>query len=273
MVELFEHPLSPYARKVKILLYEKGIPFERRFVNPLAGRDDPVLREWAKSSPRLEVPTLVDGDAWVFDSTLIVEYLEERWPEPATQPASPVERARVRMLEEICDTELEAVNWGLMEIRFFKRAEGAKAEEIMATARGQLARIFGRLERELAGREWMNGDRFGRADAAAYPHVTGSAFWGVVVGEEFPRLRDWSARAAAQESVKRDAADLGEWIRENLGSGAAASDAAGVSGRAPMPIVRQYRDHRLEWMMKSGGVEIVLAGLRDGTIRFAEGHG
>jgi hypothetical protein len=45
-----------------------------------------------------------------------------------------------------------------------------------------------------------------------------------------------------------------------------------VGSRAD-PIFRQYRDHRLEWMMKSGGVEIVLAGLRNGTIRFAEGHG
>lgn len=270
MLELFEHPLSPYARKVKILLYEKGIPFERRFVNPLAAQDDPVLRAWAATSPRLEVPTLVDGDARIFDSTIIVEYLEERFPEPATQPASPAERARVRMLEELCDTELEAVNWGLMEIRFFKRAEGAAAEEIVATARGQLSRLFGRLERELAGREWMNGDRFGRGDAAAYPHVTGSAFWGVVVGEEFPRLRDWSARAAARESVKRDAADLAEWMRENLpGAGASASSGP---GRVPMPIVRQYRDHRLEWMMKSGGVQIVLDGLQKGTIRFAEGH-
>ena len=78
MLELFEHPLSPYARKVKILLYEKGIPFERRFVNPLASQDDPVLRAWAATSPRLEVPTLVDGDARIFDSTIIVEYLEER---------------------------------------------------------------------------------------------------------------------------------------------------------------------------------------------------
>jgi glutathione S-transferase/RNA polymerase-associated protein len=275
MVELFEHPLSPYARKVKILLHEKGIPFERRFVNPAAPTDDRLLREWARTSPRLEVPTLVDGDARIFDSTVIVEYLEERWPEPAVQPASAAERARVRMLEEICDTELEAVNWGLMEVRFFRRAEGEAAEKLVATARRQLARLFGRLERELAGREWMNGARFGRGDAAVHPHVAGSAFWGFPVSEEFPRLRAWSARAAERESVRRDAADVAEWIRANLGgAGARPGSAAGSgsAGRAAMPIARQYRDHRLEWMMKSGGVEIVLEGLRSGTIRFAEEH-
>ena len=60
----------------------------------------------------------------MFDSTIMADYIEERWPEPPTLPAGPAERARVRMLEELCDTELEAVNWGMMEILFFKRATG-----------------------------------------------------------------------------------------------------------------------------------------------------
>jgi hypothetical protein len=50
--------------------------------------------------------------------------------------------------------------------------------------------------------------------------------------------------------------------------------AATRSGDGSPPVLqRQYRDHRLEWMMKSGGVEIVLAGLANGTIKFATGHG
>lgn len=264
MLRFYEHPLSPYARKVKILLYEKQIPFEALFVNPLARGDDPVLREWAAASPRLEVPALVDGALRLFDSTIMVEYLEERWPDPPTQPADPAERARVRMLEEVCDGELEAVNWGIMEVRFFRRAEGAQAEAMLATARAQLERLFGRLERELEDRPWMNGEGFGRGDAAVYPHVTGAAGWGFPVGDAFPRLREWAARCAERPSVERDARNLAEWMKANLGRDAASS---------PMPVVRQYRDHRLEWMMKSGGVEIVLEGLRRGTIRFAQGVG
>jgi hypothetical protein len=171
------------------------------------------------------------------------------------------------MLEELCDTELEAVNWGLMEILFFKRATGALAEKLLGAAREQLARLFARLERELEGRTWMNGARFGRGDAAVYPHVTGSAGYGVAPPESCARLRDWIARAAARPSVARESAELAKFMQEMMANATRGGDAS------PPVIQRQYRDHRLEWMMKSGGVEIVLAGLASGTIKFATGHG
>jgi glutathione S-transferase/RNA polymerase-associated protein len=259
MLRLFEHPLSPYARKVKIVLNLKGIPYERVFVNPTA-IDSPEFKAFAAASPRLEVPCFVHGDLAVFDSTVMLEYVDERWPNPPALPETAAERARVRMLEELCDTQLEAVNWGLMEIRFFKRVEGAKAEEMVGRARAQLDRHWSRLERELDGRGWMNGERFGRGDASVYPHVAGSAFWGVAIdARRHPRLARWSMRCGEQPAVAQDAEQVATWTRENLG--------AGASGAA-MPIVRQYRDHRLEWMMKTGGVDVVLRGLEAGTIRF-----
>jgi glutathione S-transferase/RNA polymerase-associated protein len=268
MLRLFEHPLSPYARKVKIVLEHKGLPYQRVFVNPLAA-DDPALREFAAISPRLEVPCLVDDDdgTAVFDSTVLLDYLEEKWPAPPAMPVSPAERARVRMLEELCDTQLEAVNWGLMEVRFFRRAEGEEAERLLAAARAQLDRYWARLERELDGRSWMNGDVFGRGDAAVYPHVTGSAFFGAPLDAKHARLVEWAARCAEQPAVRADAEQLGAWMRENFGG------AGGAGGQGAMPVVRQYRDHRLEWMMKSGGAEVVRRGLAAGTIRFQQEFG
>jgi glutathione S-transferase/RNA polymerase-associated protein len=243
------------------------VAFERRFVNPYAGPEDPNWKEFVRASPRLEVPALVDGEVHVFDSTIIADYLEERFPETPLFPADAAERARVRMLEEICDTELEAVNWGLMEILFFKRATGERAAALLGAARAQLDRLFGRLERELDGREWMNGASFGRGDAAVYPHVTGSASYGFAPSPEFPRLRAWLARAAARPSVARDTADLAAFMKQSGMDRVQGGDAP------PPALQRQYRDHRLEWMMKSGGVDIVLEGLAAGTIKFATGHG
>jgi glutathione S-transferase/RNA polymerase-associated protein len=259
-VRLFEHPLSPYVRKLKIVMEHAGIPYERVFVNPLAP-DPEALRSFAAASPRLEVPCIVDDDGTaVFDSTVILEYLEDKWPDRSTLPASPAERARVRMLEELCDTELEAINWGLMEIRFFRRAEGTEADAILAIADRQLHRLWSRLDRELDGRAWMNGDRFGRGDAAVIPHITGSAFFGAPLPAAFARLTGWLARCAEIAAVKADAEQLAVWMRENFGGAASATQG--------MPVVRQYRDHRLEWMMKSGGAAIVTRGLAAGTIRF-----
>ena len=263
MLRLFEHPLSPYARKVKIVLEQKGVPYERVFVSPMEP-DSPAFRDFLAASPRLEVPCFVDDDGCaVFDSTVMLEYVEEKWPATPSLPATPAERARVRMLEEFCDTQVEAVNWGLMEVRFFKRAEGLLAETLLARAREQWLRFWGRLERELHGREWMNGAAFGRGDAAVYPHITGSAFFGMPLDAKFDRLAEWAARCAEQPAVKADADQLATWVKENLGARAG-------QGAAPMPVVRQYRDHRLEWMVKSGGVDVVLQGLAAGTIRFQQ---
>jgi glutathione S-transferase/RNA polymerase-associated protein len=259
-VRLFEHPLSPYARKVKIVMYEKALDFETVFVSPAMPPETPVVCEWMQASPRREVPVLVDEGFAVFDSTVILEYLEERWQDLPMQPQTPAERARVRMLEEMCDGEVEAINWGLMEVLFFRRATGAKADEMMATAGRQLDRIFARLERELDGRQWMNGAFFGRGDAAVFPHINGAANFGFAVPDQYGRLQDWTARVAENASVQRDLADVTAWMEANL-------DADG--GTTSLPKIRQYRDHRLEWMMKSGGVDVVLDGLRNRTIMFA----
>lgn len=76
---LYEHPLSSYAQKVKIALREKGLPFTAELPESFGtGWADTPL---AEATPRQEVPVLVDGEARTFDSTIILEYIEERWPE------------------------------------------------------------------------------------------------------------------------------------------------------------------------------------------------
>jgi len=71
VILLYEHPLSPYSQKVKIALAEKGIPFTTRL--PAAFGSGAVQdEEFKRDNPRHEVPTLVDGDLQVFDSTVIL---------------------------------------------------------------------------------------------------------------------------------------------------------------------------------------------------------
>src|SRR5213076_520768 len=161
MVLVYEHPLSPYAQKVKIALAEKGVAFEYRLPDFMSGRDD----AFAAANPRLEVPALVDGDTRVFDSTIILEYVEDRWPTPPLLPAAPAERARVRMLEELCDTYVEPISWAAMEIRVFKRASGTLAERLLARGAGQAAGVQRYLERQLGDRGLVQrrGLRVGRS--------------------------------------------------------------------------------------------------------------
>ena len=101
MMMLYEHPLSAYAMKVKIALNEKGV--EYRTAVPEGMGKGKAGGEFVSANPRAEVPTLIDGDVAIFDSTIMLEYLEDKWPKPALLPHSPADRARVRMIEDVMD--------------------------------------------------------------------------------------------------------------------------------------------------------------------------
>jgi glutathione S-transferase len=157
------------------------------------------------------------------------------------------------MLEEIADTQLEAAIWALSEIRFFERAVGPQADHLTAAARSAVEKHFDRLERELAGRPYLSGPAFGLGDVALIPPVTAADFFGISPGPDRPRLEDWLRRMRERDSVQKDATDV---------LTAAASFGA-------QPGVRQCRDHRLEWMFKHGGRDIVCDGLDRGTLRLS----
>jgi glutathione S-transferase len=253
---LYEHPLSSYAQKVKIALREKGLDFTVETPTALgSGRADGAF---AAASPRNEVPALVDGDVRIFDSTIILECLEDKFPSPPLLPREPAARANARMIEELCDTLYEAVNWGLSEIRWFKRAEGEQAEKMKATAARQTAELQGWLTDRLGDGQGFNGASFGWADLSVAPYVNRSFHYGFGTPQGSP-LDKWRDRIRERPSVAKTFREF-EAASERMGD-AAARLASGA-------IRREYRDHRLEWMMKSGGVQVVLDGLAKNNIRF-----
>jgi len=262
-VTVYDHPLSPYGQKVKIALLEKGVAFDA----PLPGNigSGNTGGEFARVSPRGEVPALGDGAVAVFDSTIILEYIEDRWPEPPLLPQAPADRARVRMLEEAMDTHFEAITWGMSEIRNFGRASGALADTMLARAGEQIAGWYRWLDGQLGDRPWFNGDAFGWGDLSVVPYVNGAAGFGhqPAAGS---RLAEWLVRVNLRPSVAACA----------KAAAAVGFDSAAVSldtVRQAMEqglFKREYRDHRLEWMVKSGGIEIVQSGLAKGNIRFVD---
>ena len=253
---LYEHPLSSYAQKVKIALREKGLDF--RVETPPGLGSGKAAGDFAAASLRNEVPALIDGDARIFDSTIILEYLEDQHPSPPLLPADPAARANARMIEDVCDTLYEAVNWGISEIRWFKRAEGEKAAAMLATAARQTAELQAWLAVKLGDRLWFNGDRFGWADLSVAPYLNRSFSYGLGTPPGSPLAR-WRDRIRERPSV---AATFTEF--EAATAGMAAAHERLATGQ----IRREYRDHRLEWMMKSGGVQIVIDGLAKENIRF-----
>ena len=254
---LYDHPFSPYGQKVRIMLREKGLPFTQSLPTGIGAGDND---DYARHNPRMEVPALVVDDAHtLYDSTVILEYIEDAHPTPAMRPADPLERARCRMIEEVCDTHYEAINWGLGEIRFFGRAPD-NVEALRAVAGRETAQLQQWLERQIQPSGWMTGADFGWADICAAPYVMMSGIFGFAP-EQGSALSHWLDRVRARPSVADTFAEAKVQVEPM--SQVAQLLYAGL-------FKRQYRDHRLEWMIRAGGIAVVTDGLAKDNIRFTD---
>src|SRR5215472_10360585 len=102
-MKLYTHALSPFSAKVRIVLREKGLQFDDEQLpitrKAILSKPERLLA----ANPRGQVPTLFDEDLVLYDSTVILEYLEERAPTPALLPMGAKARARARLLEDDAD--------------------------------------------------------------------------------------------------------------------------------------------------------------------------
>ena len=106
-MHLYAGPLSLFSRKVEIALAEKAVAYTRTMVpftqtKGYAPKNEAVLA----ANPKGQVPVLVDGELTLYDSTVILEYLEETHPKPALYPGNPGSRARCRIIEIEADEVL-----------------------------------------------------------------------------------------------------------------------------------------------------------------------
>jgi glutathione S-transferase len=196
-MKLYSGPLSLFSRKVEIALYEKGLAFERIGVafsqtKGYAPKHPDVLA----LNPKGQVPVLVDGDLSLYDSTVIIEYLEDAYPEPALYPMDPPERARCRLLDVFADEVMLASFRHLMHRTEPHEADDPRflANEVKAReAEPAIAGHFATLERELSDRPYLCG-AFSAADIAAFMAV----FWVRRLGgpslKAYPFLAAWYAR-------------------------------------------------------------------------------
>lgn len=259
-LHLHDHPVSSYAQKVRIYLREKDITFTKAV--PEGMGSGVSNNNFQSISPRHEVPALVDGDTSIFDSKIILQYLDEKYPgQKPLMPKDPVARAKARMIEEVCDTLYEAINWGMGEVLLFRRAEGDKAADMRRTAQSQTQQVLSWLTAQLGEKEYFNGDGFGHADVCVAPYLNRSVVYGMGPAEG-STLADWLQKVRRRKAVGQTFEEMEQGVAtmRNVGKGMFAKG----SGRT-----REYRDHRLDWMIRSGGLQVVLDGLNDETIRLS----
>jgi len=251
-ITVLEHPLSPYAQKVKLALQFKGIPFA---VEQSMGNTD--VDAFLTASPRGEVPVLQHDSINLYDSAVIGAYIDETWPEPPLLPVNPVERAQIRLIEDAMDTHFEGNTWGLGEIQIFGRATGAQADHLCAFAESEIQGWYRWLEPRLSATGWFNGSAYGWGDICVVPFVNGAGRFDILPANGSP-LADWLVRVNERDDVKAVTA----------AAKAAELDPATMQAAIEAGFRREYRDHRLEWMIRAGGMDVVAAGLAADNIRF-----
>lgn len=188
---LVSHALCPYVQRAAIALDEKGVRFERIDVD-LADKPD-----WFKAiSPLGKVPLLKVGEAVIFESAVILEYLEETQPNPL-HPADPLRRAEHRAWIEFGSAILSDI-WG------FYTAPDDGALQAKARALGEK---FARLESRLGDGPWFDGARFSLVDAVFGPVFRyfdlfdRIADFGILADK--PKLAAWRVALARRPSVLR----------------------------------------------------------------------
>jgi glutathione S-transferase len=206
--ELISFKLCPFVQRSVIVLQEKGVEYDITYIDLKSPPD------WFKAiSPLGKVPVLRVGDTVVFESAVIMEYLDEVNP-PSLHPADPLRKAQNRAWIEFASS-LFFCQFNMVMAQEQQACENAEQE-----LRGKLAQV----NEQIVG-PYFNGEQFSLIDAAYAPLFMRLAYlerWSALrMLEGMPKLQSWSEALLARPAVKNSVVEnLDELYRGHIASGA-----------------------------------------------------
>lgn len=207
MLTLWSHPYAAYGQKAAVALYELGLPFELKLVNP---QDADGMAVFRKLSPFGKMPVIVDGDRVVYESSIVVEQLDRLAGGGRLIPSDPERALEARFMDRILDHYVGGPMNRIISQYF--RPEDQKDAFGAEQDRATLATAWDLLEDRLGdGRTWAAGETFTMADCGAAPILTYARR--LVPFGDRPRLRAWHRRLMERPSFVRaleDAAPFGD---------------------------------------------------------------
>jgi glutathione S-transferase len=223
---LYHNDISTCAQKVRLALSEKRLDWESRHLDLRKG--DQRAPEYRRLNPKGIVPTLVDDDAVVVESSIILEYLDDAYPEPALKPVDPKARAGMRECVKLLDDKMHAMV-GVLSFTIAFRHEylalpdkGAAMLEATSDPLAKMAKqgmlqqgtqfsaigqalglfrsVFAQFDSRLAGREYLVGD-YSLGDVAWTPYLHRLELLGLgFLLEDIPEVSRWYERLKARPS-------------------------------------------------------------------------
>jgi glutathione S-transferase len=199
-MKLYGGPLSPFFRKARVVLEEKGIPYEVERLAPV-----PKTPELLAMHPLGKIPILRDGDVVVPDSSVICAYLERLQPTPVFYPQEARELAAALFLEEYADTRMSEIIGGI-NFETYVKPQILKLDPDLARAaelRTRLPEVYDYVESRLSpDREWLLA-RFGIADVGVGAQLQGLTFCGEEIdASRWPRTSAYRSAVEARPSFK-----------------------------------------------------------------------
>ena len=182
MITLYDADRCPYCARVRIVLAEKGVPYDVVVVD-LSDRPAWIYEK----NPLGKVPVLEEGDVCVPESAVIMELLEERYPDPPLLPADPLDRALARLSVWTHGAGFANAYYAA------RRGEDGAAERV--------ALCLGGLDAKLALRPYLGGMDYGFADIAWFPWVPRAQAYLELDLRLYPAITDWLERLAERPAI------------------------------------------------------------------------
>lgn len=196
-IKLYDAVPSSNSDRVKIALHEKGLPYERDTLN--LAKKDQKRPEFLRLNPYGKVPVIDDGGRILFESCIINEYLDEKYPDPPLMPKDPYLRGRGRVLVDYALNYVHEPYWALRGEMLKPEAERNAA--VVDQKRQSLRELLRYLEDALADKNYFLGE-FSLADIAIVPRFLRMETYVALPATTLPRLGDWLKRVKDRPSVR-----------------------------------------------------------------------
>jgi len=198
VMTLYSDPVNPYCHRVRLVLAEKNITYEVEDIDPLN-----MPEELMELNPYGTLPTLVDRDLKLYESRIIMEYLDERFPHPPLLPVDPVSRSTSRLLL----FRVEHDWYRLMDVILSGKKEATKARKELRESLITTAPVFG-------AKPYFMSDEFTLVDCAIAPLLWRLPDLGVEIPATAKGIHSYSKRLFERESFDQS---LSEAEREMRG--------------------------------------------------------
>lgn len=240
MLELYHFDRSTAAQKVRLVLAEKGLEWESRYIETSLDKRDQHDDEYLKINPRGVVPTLVHDGRVVCESNVILEYLDDAFPAHPLRPEDPFERAEMRLWTKKIDDGVHVDSRTVgqciaMRYRFLE-ADPAVVENhyrqmpevvrrkndlinnelgvespLLPDAIATFKNLFHEIDSTLGDHEWLVGNMFSLADISMVVYVNRLAsFQMAPLWDDLTALKDWNARIMARPTYVTAVTEWGD---------------------------------------------------------------